>query len=221
MHPASDLRQPLAPDWFADPAGQAVLASALPAVQAALGAHPCGTWLWLHPGAALEDESGLPGHGLRLRLSGRGMHMSGDLRCGLPLPLASQSLGCVVVQHAGDAAGGARDALLEECARVLLPDGVLAVVSLNPASPYRLRWQGRGVGGAEPVTWRRRLRRAGLAPEAVALGLGPRWQVGIDQQAQDGAGMRAAYLLRARKRIAALTPLRPARIGAPAVVPGA
>lgn len=220
MPVASDPRQPPAPAWFSTEAGRILLESQQPALASALCAHPAGTWLWL---AADDADVGLQhvlgGRGLRLQL--RNGRFEGDLRCALPLPLASESLGCVVLQHVGEGVGAGRAALLEECARVLLPGGVLAVIALNPASPYRLRWQGQGVSGTEPVTWRRRLRRVGLAPEAVALGIGPRWQMQVDPRPQEGAGLRAVYLVRARKQVAALTPTRALRIGHAAAVPGA
>ena len=87
--------------------------------------------------------------------------------------------------------------------------GVPALFALNPLAPYRWSWRGTGLGGTEPVTWRRRLRRAGFAPEAVSQGLGPRWNPQADGTLQSGAGIRAAYLLRAERRAAALTPIRP------------
>lgn len=218
MPAVSDPRQPPAPGWFTTVAGQVVLASEAQAVAAGLCAHPAGSWLWLAP-EAVDPIDALPGWGLRLGL--RGHRFEGPLRCGLPLPLASESLGCVVLQHVCDLVGEDRVTLLEECARVLLPAGMLVVVALNPASPYRLRWQGQGLASAEPVTWRRRLRRAGLTPEAVALGIGPRWQVQPDPRAQEGAGLRAAYLVRARKRLAQPIPVQGVRIGRVATVPAA
>ena len=57
--------------------------------------------------------------------------------------------------------------------------GVVLAVAASWAShagfPYRWNWRGTGLGGTEPVTWRRRLRRAGFAPEALSQGIGPRW----------------------------------------------
>lgn len=216
MPAVSDPRQPPAGAWFSAEAGQAVLASEAAVVESGLCAHPAGSWLWLAP-MAPGPAHALPGWGLRLQLRGR--RFEGPLRCGLPLPLASESLGCVVLQHVGDMAGAGCSALLEECARVLLPDGSLVLVALNPASPYRLRWQGEGVAAAEPVSWRRRLRRVGLSPESVALGLGPRWTIQADARVQEGAGLRAAYVVRARKRVGAVIPVRRLRIGSAATVP--
>src|SRR5690606_9740884 len=150
--------------------------------------------LWLSPSGMGEAELELPL--LRLRAASRGFE--GDVRCGLPLPLPSESCGVVLVQHMADISAEPA-VLLEECARVLVPGGRLWLLALNPLSPYRLRWRGQGPRVAEPVTWRRRLRAAGLAPDAVSRGVGPTWSVAAEPALQDGAGLRAAFLLRAEK----------------------
>jgi SAM-dependent methyltransferase len=155
----------------------------------------------------LAPALGLPEADRCLDLYLDGGHFEGAVRCGLPLPLASESLGTVVLQHVADYPID-RAALLGECARVLVPGGRLWLFALNPLAPYRWRWARTGLRGAEPVIWRRRLRAAGLTPDAVSQGLGPRWRIAPDARAQHGAGLRAAYLLRAEKRIAPLTPVR-------------
>ncbi|WP_240099747.1 hypothetical protein [Thermomonas flagellata] len=184
--------------WFAGPAGAAVLASEAGAIPE----RAPGPSLWLSPlpSAAVRD-------GVALHAAECGF--AGALRAGLPLPLASARFGRVVVQHLGDLACEPQ-LLLEECARVLADGGQLWLLALNPLSPYRLRWQGQGPRAAEPFAWRRRLRAVGLQPEAVTRGLGPVWSPTPDPAAQDGAGLRAAFLLRAEKRRVPLTP-RPAR----------
>jgi hypothetical protein len=91
------------------------------------------------------------------------------------------------------------------------------VYCLNPLSPWRWRWGGGGPGASEPQPWRRRLRAAGLAPDPVSQGLGPRWGTAADARLQHGPGLRAAWVLRAQKRLVPLTPVRartPLRIGA-------
>ena len=50
---------------------------------------------------------------------------------------------------------------------------------------------------------------AGLEPEPVSTGLGPRWNVAPTEDRQDGPGLRAAWVLRARKRVAAVVPPSP------------
>ncbi len=176
-------------------------------------------WLWLAPADA-EDGAMPPGRGLRLVLADDGWR--GGVRCGLPLPLAGASVGSVVLQHVltGDDAGRA---LLAECARVLVPGGRLALLALNPLSPYRWRWRGSGLRASEPLAWRRRMRAVGLQPDPVSQGIGPGWREAVSPQPQPGAGLRAAYLVLAEKRTRPLTPLRArrARSGGPAALPAA
>ena len=195
--------------WFAGRAGQAILASETECLRVALQQRTGQAGVWLRPGAAdqacvLEDVA-------LLRLQPDLAGFAGDLRCGLPLPLASESCGLVMVQHLADAAADP-EALLEECARVLLPGGWLWLLALNPLSPYRWRWRGQGLRVSEPVTWRRRLRAVGLVPEPVSQGLGPTWEIAHDPCLQDGAGLRAAFLLRAQKRRLPMTPGRAQRV---------
>jgi SAM-dependent methyltransferase len=188
--------------WFGSDAGRAVLESEQPLLLRAFAERPSQPWLWLGP---VAQELDVEGHGLRLSASGAGW--SGSARCGLPLPLANESIGVVVVQHVARARSSA-DGLLDECARVLVPGGRLWLFALNPLAPYRWRWRGSGLGASEPLTWRRRLRAAGLAAEPVSQGLGPGWQVGVSHDLQNGPGLRAAYLMRAEKRAWPLTPVR-------------
>jgi SAM-dependent methyltransferase len=199
MHGQPDPR----PDWFATVPGQALLASEQDSIRAALAARPGQPWLWLSP--AHDSDEGLPGQGLRLQATAAGW--TGPVRCALPLPLANESVATVVVQHAA-CRGVDRDLLLQECARVLVPGGRLTLFCLNPLSPWRWRWAVRGPGASEPMPWRRRLRAAGLVPEPVSQGMGPRWGVVADATLQHGPGVRAAWLLRAEKRVTPLTPLR-------------
>ena len=199
------------PDWFASDGGRALLDSEVASVRTLLEARPGQPWLWLS--ASVEDAGLALGGGLRLHAQGGAW--TGELRCSLPLPLANESVAAVVLQHV-DPRGAAALELLRECARVLVPGGQLGVFCLNPLSPFRWRWQGRGPSASEPMPWRRRLRRVGLYPEPVSQGLGPRWQVAVEPALQPGPGLRAAWLLRAEKRTVPLTPVRqrsPLRIG--------
>ena len=129
------------------------------------------------------------------------------MRRGLHPVMASDSCGVVVVQPLADISAEPA-VLLEECTRVLVPGGRLWLLALNPLSPYRWRWRGQGPRSAEPFSWRRRLRSAGLTPDAVTQGLGPTWTIAPEPVMQDGAGLRAAFLLRAEKRRLPLTPMR-------------
>lgn len=187
--------------WFHAGAGHALLDSEASAVAQASGDRPGQPTLRLLP------RAGLPGGERCLDLYLAGDHFDGAFRCGLPLPLASESLGTIVVQHVADYPLDTA-ALLAECVRVLVPGGRLWLFTLNPLAPYRWRWSGTGLRGAEPVIWRRRLRAAGLVPDTVSQGLGPRWRISANPRAQDGAGLRAAYALRAEKRVVPLTPAR-------------
>ena len=200
---------PAAAAWFAGDIGQALLDSETACVSDALHQRPGQLALWLGPAIAAAPE-GLDGFGpLRLHWA-EGGAFHGDLHCGLPLPLASESCAIVIVQHPGDV-DGAHAALLEECARVLVAGGWLWLLALNPLSPYRLRWRGHGLRAREPVTWRKRLRAAGLAPDSLTQGVGPVWDIAPDARLQDGVGLRAAFLLRAEKRRLPMTPLRKPR----------
>lgn len=204
--------------WFAGVAGQALLASEAGCVGDALRQRPGQAALWLGPASAGVPEGVENATPLRLHRADIGA-FDGDLRCGLPLPLASDACVIAIVQHLGDA-GGDHEALLAECARVLVPGGWLWLLALNPLSPYRLRWRGQGLHAREPVTWRRRLRAAGLAPDSLTQGLGPGWEAAPDPRLQDGVGLRAAFLLRAQKRRLPLTPLRkPRALALPAGTP--
>lgn len=191
--------------WFLRPAGQAVLDSECTVVADALAAHPVAglPWLWLAPTLAAE----LPeGRGLRLSLANDGWR--GPIRCRLPLPLASESLGAVVVQHVFGEDRGEAVALIEECARLLVPGGRLALLAMNPLSPYRLRWRGTGQPARDASFWRQLLADAGLTPEQRVQGIGPQWSPTVSPGLQSGAGLRAAYLQRAEKRAFPMTPMR-------------
>lgn len=204
--------------WFATAPGLRLLESEWPSIRDAFAERPGQSWLWLSPDAATEEgAAALLGRGLRLQPVPGGWR--GDVRCAAVLPLANESLATVVVQHASRS-GPAASVLMAECARVLVPGGRLWLFALNPLSPYRWHWKGHGLQASEPMPWRRRLRAAGLQPDAVSRGLGPRWRVEAadgQQHAQHGPGLRAAWALRAEKRTIPLTGLRarsPVRIGA-------
>jgi len=197
--------------WAATAAGLALLDSERDSIRAVLAERPGQPWLWLGPVAAAGDD--VPGCGLRLAACGRGWR--GPVRCALPLPLANESVAAVVLQHVGQR-GDAADALLRECARVLIPGGRLVLYALNPLSPWRWRWGGRDANAAEPMPWRRRMRAAGLEPEPVSQGVGPRWHAAEEAGLQHGPGLRAAWRLAAEKRRIPLTPVRqraPLRLG--------
>lgn len=201
MPPSSLPGQPDSSAWFRGAPGLAVLDSEAASVRAALGERPGQPWLWLAP---LCRDPAPGGHGLCLQPHAGGWR--GHVRCGLPLPLANESVATIVLQHVARAGGAA--ALLEDCARVLVPGGHLWLFGLNALSPYRWRWAGNGLQASEPLQWRRRMRAAGLVPDPVSRGLGPRWRPECAPDGQHGPGLRAAWLLRAEKRVSPLTPVR-------------
>lgn len=190
------------PGWFASEAGQALIQSEGEAIRRVVAGCPALPWAWF----GVRGAPAPAGHrGLLLRPDGRQWH--GSLRCALPLPLASESLGAVLLQHVldDDAAG---EGLLEECARVLAPGGTLWLAALNPWAPYRLRWAGTGLQARTPGHWQSRLRRAGLPAGAVQLQwLGPCWRV---QPGAAGIGavdiVRAGLALTITKRVRAGVP---------------
>ena len=200
--PADSTARQRSPSWFAGNAGQAVLESEAAALRQAFVERPGPPWLWLSPAG---QELAAPDSGIVLRSHPDGL--GGQLHCGTALPLASEAIATVILQHALED-GPAWQELIEECARVLLPGGRLWVFALNPLSPFRRHWFGEGLRVVEPVTWRRRMRAHGLQPEAISQGIGPRWRTAAVPDLQHGAGVRAAYLLRAEKRVIPLTPVR-------------
>jgi SAM-dependent methyltransferase len=196
--------------WFDSAAGRVLLDTESDSIRSALGESPGLPWLWLGP---ISQSLETPGLGLRLH-AGDGA-WEGLIRCGLPLPLPNASVATVVLQHVAPV-GRASIPLIEECARILIPGGRCWLYALNPLSPYRWSWSGSGLGASEPMPWRWRLRAAGLHPDPVSEGLGPRWRTDRSGATQPGLGLRAAYRLRAEKRTVPLTPTRapaPLRIG--------
>lgn len=198
--PGSPRRAPL--DWFAGAAGQALLVSETAAVARVLAACPALPWLWLGIPAAVPPNAP---RGVRLHLSASGF--SGDLRCALPLPVASECFGAIFLQHALDD-GHAGQAMLDECARLLAPGGTLWLATLNPWSPYRVRWTGSGLRARSPGRWQAALRRAGFTPGSIRLQwLGPQWQ---PSAAEAGVGLadrfRGGVALSAGKQVQAVIP---------------
>lgn len=209
-----------AAQWFLRPAGRAILDSEHALIEEALrSTYAALPWLWIGPAQATGDDiagasvgpigfaptAGI-GRGLRLSLSADGW--SGPIRCRLPLPIATESLGTVVLQHVTSLQNAGSGALLAECARALVPGGRLHLLALNPLSPYRARWQGRGLRAADAARLRQLLRDVGLNPEPSAQGVGPQWSMELSGLPQAGAGLRAAYVQRAEKRTIPMTLVR-------------
>jgi SAM-dependent methyltransferase len=198
-------------NWFASTAGQGLLAVENAAMARVLAGTPALPWCWISvPGAAAPEDPRKRGVLLR-REGGR---FGGDARCALPLPMANETFGAVLLQHALDDAFHAPadapdpDFFLGECERILAPGGVLWLATLNPWSPYRARWARTGLHARVTGLWQARLRRAGFALDSVSLQwLGPRWRM---DQGDVGVGMhdwlRAGVALSVSKRVRALVP---------------
>lgn len=158
-------------------------------------------WLWLAPGPTPLPRSDEHPRALLLHTDGGGF--AGAIRCGLPLPLPTESLRHIVIQHLHDAGSAT---LLEECARILEPGGRLWLFSLNPYSPYRWRWRHSGLRSRGLGHWERQLQVAGL--QTVSGGvryLGPAWATSAVSGAAP-ARLRAVCLLEVEKRVVGLIP---------------
>ncbi len=173
------------------------------AAPAGLPAHLLGTVL----DVALDDAQALRG----------GLACAPD-----ELPLASESCKLVVVQHLFERLDDPQ-ACAGEIARVLAPEGVLLVLGFNPANLWRPWLAGAARRAHLP------LRLASAQRSATVIGgqgidilqtrylgaLSP-WSVSETAPAGDAAGaaytalgpFRGSWLLLARKRRSALTPLR-------------
>lgn len=199
-------RQPDALTWFGNGPGGRLLAVERPWVAAALKARAPQPWLWLGP-AAQELSPGPSPRGIQLHRQAHGF--TGSVRCDLPLPLPTEAICAVVLQHALETG---HDDLLAECARVLEPGGHLWLFTLNPWSPYRARWRGLDMVIHDAVGWRERLRGAGLQPAGREIRyLGPVWRTKSDGMGPAPSRLRAICLLETEKRVAALIPPSPAQ----------
>lgn len=206
-------RQPDALAWFGTTAGRALLAAEAPAIGHWLERRPAQPSLWLAAAAEpMPAAGGETGFSRRLWVFREGALLSGDIRCRLPLPLPSETFGSVVVQHGCE--DGSQD-LLSECARILAPGGRLWLLTLNPMSPYRLRWRGTQLRVRDAGGWQERLRQAGLHPlQNDDLFLGPLWRTHAGHDAStrlSGHRLRAVRVLEAEKRVVALISPTPAR----------
>ncbi len=203
-------RQPDPLAWFGTGRGQALLAGELATAGLWLARRPAQPALWLTPAPAPQPPVVLHGFSRQLWLWRHPLGFSGDLRCGLPLPLPSEAFGSMVLQHAVE--GPAAAELLGECARTLAPGGRLRLYVLNPVSPYRLRWRGTALRVRDMTGWQVALRQAGLHPvTAEAAYLGPVLRASAAASPPSSNRLRAVCVLEAEKRVAALIPPAPAR----------
>ncbi len=191
-------RQPGAPIWFDGREGQWLLAAQRRWLAARLEGRPAQAWLWIAPvpvpGPVLPSRRGL-------HLHPAGGAYAGSVQCALPLPLPSDCLGDIILQHPVQPG---LDELLEECCRALVGGGRLWLCVPNPWSPFR--WRGAGAPWAftSPGQWQRRLARAGFSCMEPRF-IGPRWRL-RDPAGADGQSvfcLRASCVIEAEKRVAA------------------
>ena len=170
--------------------------------------------LYLRPSSDMPQElsGNMLGRVISLHRCPEGF--DGQLRCrDDQLPIAGGSLSLVyalfVLETSPDPA-----LLMQEMARTLKPEGVAVVISVNPWSPARLRWPGRGGRAMAKGRIERLGREAGLEP-VRGHHIGPYWprlDAAIGGQAGRGwlNGFRAASLLVLCRREHGMTPLRKA-----------
>jgi SAM-dependent methyltransferase len=166
--------------------------------------------------------------------------LDGAVRCApQELPFASESFKLVIAQHVLEQRAASADAIAEEIARVLAPEGIALMFGFNPASLWR-PWLRRRLPGDwrfhAATAWRDLLTRASLDVLQVRYsGLWSPWAVDDARHAPTstspgGSGSLGrfcgSWLLLARKRRSALTPLRLGALRSdlkvnPTLVPGA
>lgn len=138
---------------------------------------------------------------------------AGSIRCHDEcLPIASESLSLVYSLCVLETSPNP-EALFEEIARCLKPEGVLVLIGLNPISPSRFRWQSKSITPTGSGALRQWCAKHSL--EISKLGrIGPTWlrpQRKMPRyQAKPGFLnlFPAGHILVAKRRISALTPLR-------------
>ena len=221
MPPASPRRQPerAAEAWFRRPVVQRMVhevqRQAVPELTRVFGPHG----LYLRPSdvvpAALSGNL-LAGVASLVR---DGDGFVGDLACrDDALPFATGSLSLVYALFVFETSPSPQ-ALLAEIARVLQPEGVAIIATLNPLGLARLRWSFRGFSAVDPGTFAGRVREAGLDVQRSRY-VGPLWSppervdVVLQRGESSTSRLRMAHLTIARRRAPGVTPLR---VGSPAI----
>lgn len=133
-------------DWYRTPLGQAIAEQLVPALQASV--NDLFGYQGLQVGNPLPEASLLEGSGLYrtivLDAPGSKADVHGDV---LALPVANDTMKCVVFMHTLDFCSEPHQAL-READRVLSSDGQLVIIGFNPYSLFGLRhvlggWRGR------------------------------------------------------------------------------
>lgn len=211
-------RQPAAERaWFDSPLALELVRHVQRQATPLLTSHIGIRGLYLRPSQSVSSQ--LSGNMLQSTASlyREAEQLEGDVRCAPDaLPFESDSLCLIYALHMLELLPSP-EALVEECARALRPEGVLFLVCLSPSSPCRLRWAGSGLQAISEGRARFLLGGAGLQVEQC-VGLGPVWpRLGASEDAAAVAApsrwtpdaLRASYLMIARKRRAGLTPIPP------------
>lgn len=168
---------------------------------------PAQPWLWLAPCATWLPEESPNGRGVRLHRAADGRGWGGDVCCALPLPLPSEAVSAIVLQHVATLE---LEPLLSEVARVLMPGGRLWMTLLNRYSPYRARWQWQGARPPSATHCQLRLRREGLRVRSIRH-FGPLWSESGRAGGKALPGLRAVCVLEFEKRAAAFIGPEPVR----------
>jgi SAM-dependent methyltransferase len=182
---------------------------ALPEMTRVFGQHG----LYLRPSVAISAD--LSGNMLARMVSlwRAGDGFLGDFGCvDREIPIASASLSLIYALFVVEGASSP-GVLLHEFARMLKPEGVVLVLSLNPWSPAQFRWL-KPPASSSSNRLERLSQEAGLEVVRRQF-LGPFWPGGrpanTDPRRHGVADpFRAARLTVLRRREAALTPLRKA-----------
>ncbi len=200
-------------DWLERGPGRQLLA------QAQSMAIPELTRVFGHAGVYLRPLGDMPGDlsgnmlAQVVSLYRRAGQFDGHIRCldeQWPFSAASLSLvyALLVLETSPEP-----EALMQEISRVLKPEGIALIISLNPCSPTRLRGSMRGARRFGRGEIERMVRDAGM--EVVRRHfIGPFWaSAKAPGRVGDGKDrwsdvFRAASLLVVRRRESALTPLR-------------
>lgn len=196
-------------DIFATAPLQALLADESAALSAQL--QRCAGQHALLVSATLDDEPpALPLLGRWTRLGLREGVYRGDLhgRGDEPLPFVDEAFDLILLRHALEVSSVPAQ-LLRETVRVLAPGGLLVLTGLHPISGWLpwLLWQGE-TGQALSIRLHlgRWLRASDLEIERSDRA-GSAWPSGLRNRAPAPNVLGGSYLLHARKRRHAITPL--------------
>jgi SAM-dependent methyltransferase len=172
-----------------------------------------GLFLRPHIAASTQLPEHLLGKMIELAPGENGL-LEGPVRCAPDLlPFASESFKLLIAQHVLEQVDEA-DACAAELARVLAPEGVALILGFNPLGTWR-PWLAMHASHVRPSSahrWRMLLAREQVDTLQVRFpgSLWPRANINAEPGAMSArlARFGSTWLLLARKRRSALTPLR-------------